>query len=369
MAHHRESLSAPAASWPRRHPWLTTLAVLATAWMLVVFVVLFTPLLDGDISSDANELTYAQASQAAASLVATDGSEEAADLDPRCVTEVRDRGERTERSALLLHGYTNCPAQFRRLAQAYYDAGYNVVSLRLPAHGHADRLTRAMTDLTPADLAASTDHAMDIAAGLGEEVTVVGLSAGGTLAAWLAAQRDDVDAAVLIAPLMVPKVLPNQTVAPVARAARYLPDYYVWWDGDLKSELASPPYAYPRFSIRSMGAMLALGLRAQSTETREVPLDRLVLITTENDAAVSNAAVAAVGRKLEPLSRETVTMHFPAASGYSHDLIDPWGDNAAVIDEIYAEIGPAIGIPQLAQTPDPWATSAPAVDAPAAVSP
>lgn len=344
---------AAAVGWPRRHPWLTALMGLALAWTLVVVVVLFTPILDGDISSKGRQLNYEQATQAAAELTdPTDGTSAA--IDARCASEVLERGERTAQSVLLLHGYTNCPAQFRRLAQAYYDAGYNVLSLRLPAHGHSDRLTRAMSDLTPADLADATDNAMDIAAGLGDEVTVVGLSAGGTLAAWLAAQRDDVNTAVLIAPLMVPKVLPNQTVAPLARAARYLPDYYVWWDGDLKSELASPPYAYPRFSIRSMGAILALGLRAQNAVTREVPLDRLVLITTENDAAVSNAAVTSMADKLQPMALETVTVHFSAESGYSHDLIDPSGDNSAVIDEVYAEIGPAMGIPQLAQTPDPW---------------
>lgn len=347
----------PTTGWPRRHPWLTAITALGLAWMLVVFVVLFTPLLDGDITSQGQELTYDQAAAAAVALQSDEESSEANALDARCETTVLDRGERTEKAVLLLHGYTNCPAQFRRLAQAYYDAGYNVVSLRLPAHGHADRLTKAMTDLTPADLAATTDTAMDITAALGEQVTVVGLSAGGTLAAWLAAQRDDVDTAVLIAPLMVPKVLPNQTVAPLARAARYLPDYYVWWDSDLKAELDSPPYAYPRFSIRSMGAMLALGLRAQSAVTRSEPLDQLVLITTENDAAVSNAGVAKMGSKLEPLARETITLHFPAESGYSHDLIDPQGDNAAVIDEIYAQIGPVLGIPLLAQTPDPWSAS------------
>lgn len=363
MGQQPESSGAPSASWPRRHPWLTAVAALGLAWMLVVFVVLFTPLFDGDISSKGEALTYEQASAAAQALESTDGGADSAELNPQCATEVLDRGERTQQAALLLHGYTNCPAQFRRLAQAYFDAGYNVVSLRLPAHGHADRLTKAMTDLTPAELASRTDTAMDITAGLGEEVTVVGLSAGGTLAAWLAAQRDDVTTAVLIAPLMVPKVLPNQAVAPLARAARYLPDYYVWWDGDLKAELASPPYAYPRFSIRSMGAMLALGRKAQSTVTRDEPLDKLVIITTENDAAVSNAAVTSMGRRLEPLARETITLHFPAESGYSHDLIDPQGDNAEVINSIYAEIGPLLGIPQLAQTPDPWVSSGDAIPA------
>ena len=43
-------------------------------------------------------------------------------------------------------------------------------------------------------------RAVDIAAGLGDQVTIAGLSAGGVVAAWAAQHRRDVHRAVLIAP-------------------------------------------------------------------------------------------------------------------------------------------------------------------------
>lgn len=279
--------------------------------------------------------------------------DESDDVNPVCRSQVLHHGHRTFRSVVLLHGYTNCPAQFRQIAAAYFDAGYNVVSLRLPAHGYADRLSRVLSDLQPGDLTHSADGAVDVAAGLGERVTVVGLSAGGTLAAWLAAQRDDVAEAILIAPLMVPKLLPAPAVAPVARASRYLPDVYIWWDQKLRASLMSPAYAYPRFSLRSLGVLLTIGRYTQATLTRTTPLQRLVVITTDSDIAVSKAAVSAIAEHLRPITDEVIDINFSESDGYSHDLIDPTGDNSAHITDIYRRIGPAMGIPRLAETPAP----------------
>ena len=146
---------------------------------------------------------------------------------------------------VLLHGYTNCPQQFSVTAQAYFDAGYNVVLARIPEHGIGDRMTKTLSDLDPAELTAFADTTVDIATGLGEKVSVVGLSAGGTLASWLASERDDVSDVALLAPLLVPKVLPDVTVGPVARLGSFLPDLFLWWDGDLKEQLATRPTPTP----------------------------------------------------------------------------------------------------------------------------
>jgi hypothetical protein len=35
--------------------------------------------------------------------------------------------------------------------------------------------------------------------------------------------------------------------------------------------------------------------------------------------------------------------------GYRHDLVDPEGENAEQLDDIYATLGPLLGIPGLAQ--------------------
>jgi carboxylesterase len=307
----------------------------------------FTPLLDDDLESRPDPATdYASAMASADALLAADGD----DIDTRCRSQVLTQGQRTERSVVLLHGYTNCPQQFAVMAQAYSDAGYNVVVARLPEHGKADRLTKALSDLDPGELTALGDQAVDIAAGLGERVTVVGLSAGGTLAAWLAGERDDVAEAVLMAPLIVPKVLPEATVGPVARLGSVLPDLYLWWDGSQKEQLATPPYAYPRYSVHSLGAMLAVGRRAQGDIDRTTDLERLVVVSNDNDGAVKNAAIDRLGRRLADHATEDVTHVFTKDLGYKHDIVDPQGENAADLPAIYATLGPLLGLPDLADS-------------------
>jgi pimeloyl-ACP methyl ester carboxylesterase len=338
-------------SFWRGHPWLSGVLGVLGLWLVVIVVVLFTPLLDRPIAVDADPAaSYDDAVALAGELQAAD----AAGVNPLCRSQVIDQGQRTEKAVVLLHGYTNCPRQFSAIAQAYADAGYSVVVPRLPGHGEADRLTTALSDINPAALTETGDLAVDIAAGLGQDVMVVGLSGGGTLAGWLASERDEVTEAVLIAPLVVPKVVPEVAVAPLARAARFIPDVFLWWDSDLQEALDDPPYAYPRFSLRSLGAFLAIGRDTQTTEPgRETPLERLVVVVNENDAAVSNAGVYDVERQLEqllPLDVEGVDRIdyvFAAEAGYKHDVIDPEGENAENLDEIYPVLGPLLGLDDL----------------------
>ena len=318
---------------------------------VLVGVMVFTPLLDSDLASEPDPAsTYEQGMARAEELTAADGP----DVNPVCQSRVLDQGERTETAVVLLHGYTNCPQQWDAIARAYADAGYSVVVPRLPGHGEQDRLSPALSSITPDELVETGDLAVDIAAGLGEDVWVVGLSGGGTLAGWLASERDEIGTAVLVAPLVAPKVLPEFAVGPVSRAFRVIPDISLWWDSALKEQLASPPYAYPRYTLRSLGAFLAIGRATQHTEPRrETPLDRLVVITNENDAAVSNAGVYDVERQLEQLLRldteggDRIDYVFASSDGYQHDVIDPEGENADDLDEIYPVLGPLIGLPEL----------------------
>lgn len=330
----------------RRHPVVTGVLAVVALLLGALLVVTLTPLLDRRLASEPDvPASYEQAQARAAELTALDGPE----VNPACRSEVLDHGQRTARSVVLLHGYTNCPEQFSVMARTYFDAGYNVVVLRIPEHGMADRMTRALSDLNPGDLVEAADDAVDVAAGLGERVSVVGLSAGGTMAAWAAAERDDVAEVGLLAPMMVPKLLPDFSVAPAARLSRFIPDIYVWWDPELKEQLASPPHAYPRYSLRSAGAMIALGRYAASSIDRTVPLERLVVVTNENDAAVSNSAIASMADELDDHAATRVDHVFPADLGYEHDVVDPQGENAADLEDIYETLGPLLGIPELAE--------------------
>jgi pimeloyl-ACP methyl ester carboxylesterase len=328
----------------RRRPIRTALLVVMGVLVVGALVVGFTPLFDSRLDSDPEPAgDYAMAMDRAAALTGADGP----DVNPECTSRILDHGERVARSVVLLHGYTNCPAQFSVVADAYFDAGYNVVVARIPQHGMADRLTRDLSYLTAGALTTLADESVDIAAGLGERVSVVGLSAGGTLAAWLAAERNDVAEVVLMAPLMVPKVLPEATVGPVARFSKVIPDIYLWWDSALKESLASPPYAYPRYSVHSLGALLAVGRDAQRDPIREVPLERMVVVTNEHDAAVSNAAVGRLADRLGEGAQERVEHVFTDDLGYKHDIIDPEGENVEDLDTIYGVLGPILGIPGL----------------------
>ena len=337
--------SAPAGRRPfaRRHPVLTGVLGLVGAVLVAVALVVLTPLFDARISADPDPATsYAHAMEKAEDLLGADGPE----IDPRCRSRVYDQGETTDRAVVLLHGYTNCPQQFEAIAEAYAEAGYSVVVPRLPGHGYSDRLTRALSEVDPGRLVDVGDQAVDIAAGLGDEVAVVGLSGGGTVAGWLAANRSEVTDATLIAPLVVPKVLPEFAVAPVARAFRFAPDVYLWWDGALKEELADPPYAYPRYSLRSLGAFLAVGRDAQSGPPPE-SLQRLVVVTNDNDSAVSNAGVEELADAITGPQVERVEQEFSADLQYRHDLVDPEGENADSLVDIYPVLGPLLGLPEL----------------------
>jgi alpha-beta hydrolase superfamily lysophospholipase len=315
------------------------------ALLAVAALLLFTPVLDDSLEVQADPAAgYEEALRRADTLRSADGPEVA----DECRSRIDVQGERTAHAVVLLHGYTNCPAQFAAIADAYAAQGWSVVVPRLPGHGEADRMTRALSDISPGALVDAAEEATDIAAGLGEEVTVVGLSGGGTLTAWLASERDDVAEAVLIAPLVAPKVLPEFTVGPVSRAFRFTPDVYLWWDGEKKESLAEPPYAYPRYSLRSLGAFLAVGRAAQQPPGRTTTLGRLVVVTNENDAAVNNAGVDRVAAALTVPGVDREDLVFPAALGWRHDLVDPQGENADVLPEIYARIGPLLGLDGLA---------------------
>ncbi len=324
---------------------------MVAALVLSLGVLLLTPLADPNLSATSARIsTHGDALALAAELLDADDAQ----IDPRCRSRVREHGARTEHAVVLLHGYTNCPAQFDVVVDAYVAAGASVVLPRLPGHGDRDRLGRSLSEVRAEDLVATVGLALDIAAGLGERVTVVGLSGGGSLAGWLAAHRDEVAEVVLLAPLVAPRVLPRRAVAPVSRLARVSPDLYLWWDGEQREALADPPYAYPRYSLRSIGAFLAVGRDAQTGQpARTTRLRRVVVVTNPGDAAVSNAGVVVLGRRLAGLLAPEGTLveyRVPEELGAGHDLIDPEGENAAILAELYAELEPLLGLTTLVET-------------------
>lgn len=237
---------------------------------------------------------------------------------------VLTHGHPTERVFVLLHGLTNAPRQFRELGEELFATGANVVIPRLAHHGLADRMTDAHAALTAQDLIRYAQYGVDLAQGLGEHVTVVGLSISGISAAWLAQNRDDIDEVFLLAPLFGPAVVPDPLTPAFTAALMRLPNKMLWWDPRVRENLPGPPYNYPRFPTRALGEALRLGLSTARPD-RQLRVNRLGVILTENDLAVNNRRARRLVEQWSAASPQTeIFLHeFPTAENIPHDFIDP----------------------------------------------
>jgi carboxylesterase len=178
-------------------------------------------------------VSYSEAIEIAESLQALDGP----NVNRVCRTRLYTHGRRTDRALVLLHGFTNCPQQFDELGRRFFEQGWNVLIPRYPRHGYSDRLNTAFAELRADQLIAVADRSALAAAGLGQRVTVAGLSLGGVLAGHLAETNENAERAVLIAPMFGLRPIPAFALTALTRAAQALPNFYVWWDQKLKQDI------------------------------------------------------------------------------------------------------------------------------------
>jgi pimeloyl-ACP methyl ester carboxylesterase len=185
-------------------------------------------------------------------------------------------------------------------------------------------MNNAQEQLTAEQLVAYTDEVIDIAQGLGEHVSLAGLSAGGVMASWAAQQRSDLDLAVVIAPSFSYTFLPDFFITPVANLFRRLPNFYQWWDPVKKLDI-DPYYGYPRFSSRALAEILRLALVVHADACREAPLAGAILvITNDADLSVVNRRTDQVVDCWRQQGFHAIrTYQFDASLGLEHDLIDP----------------------------------------------
>ena len=285
--------------------------------------------------------SYAEALQRVDSLRAEDSPA----ISSECGTRLLTHGGATRHVVVLLHGLTNCPAQFDSLGRIAFARGANVFIPRLPRHGFADRMSDQLAHADAVELRVFTDRVLDAAQGLGDTITVAGLSVGGTLVAWAAQERRDVDRAVLIAPMLGVDMAPGRWTPAVARLTGALPNLFIWWDSKVKQQLPGPRHVYPRFSTRSVAATLKLGWTTLQDALKAAPACRsLAMVTVGGDIAVDNGLCADVVDAWRRHGvQDVVTYEFPDSLRLNHDVIDPAqvGGNPAITYPVIARlIGP-----------------------------
>jgi alpha-beta hydrolase superfamily lysophospholipase len=163
---------------------------------------------------------------------------------------------------------------------------------------------------------------VDIARGLGDRVTIAGISCGALVTGWAAQQRRDVDLAVLISPGFGFNAIPSFWTPLVAWAWRVFPNSYIWDDPQKKVD--NPRLDnYLRLSTRALGQILRLSRAIQALAQQKAPAaGSIVVITNLNDPAVDNVVTDKVVELWRARrAKDVQTYQFPADLGLGHDII------------------------------------------------
>jgi carboxylesterase len=225
---------------------------------------------------------------------------------------------------VMWHGFTNCPAQFAEVAEELRSHGYFVLVARIPYHGKQDRLSRDLEQLAVEELAVFMNRCVDVAAGLPRPLTAVGFSAGGGLATWASATRDEIDRVVAISPLVAPKGFPVWVVRLLVRFRTLLPSAWVWWDPRQKAKFGGASHVYPGFPMAGLVPFLHVGLSLH--DERILASHRLssaALISNPNDLAVRTSVAEIMMARVFCGMSPAITEHVLKRSlGWPHDFID-----------------------------------------------
>jgi carboxylesterase len=313
-------------------------SILALAFLMLLAWIALRSASIGDLTSHAKPVgNYEDALTLVRAMQEDDNQDSTRDV---CITKLYDHGHQTDHVIILIHGFTNCPEQFNELGQQYYQAGNNVFLPRMPHHGNSDRLTNALVDFTAEKLAEFGDRVIDIAHGLGKKVTVMGISGSGTLVAWLAQNRQDIDYAFAIAPLFGLAFVPAWFTRIFERIAGLLPNFYMWWDPRTRANNPfSIYYAYPGYPIRALKEIMKLAMMTRLQAAKSPPKARhITLIINDSEPGVSNPEILkflALWRKYEQGNLNEV--HFERDLNLPHDIITP-GTPGVPIREIQSRL-------------------------------
>ncbi|MEI6280359.1 MAG: hypothetical protein WCQ16_13410, partial [Verrucomicrobiae bacterium] len=169
-------------------------------------------------------------------------AESALPLRPEGRGRMLTHGRKTGRVIVLLHGLTNCPEQFVPLGKLLFESGANVVIPRARYAGYADRMNDIQGLQSAQDLLDQAAIGLDLAAGLGDRVSVVGLSGSAVSAAWMAENRAGIESALLIAPFFSQYGYPVPVVDALSAGFSRAPNFYKWWNDKLQEKDSGPLY-------------------------------------------------------------------------------------------------------------------------------
>lgn len=269
-----------------------------------------------------------------------------ADIAGPCGTRLVEPDGDAVATLVVWHGFTNCPAQFAEVAEVFAANGLRVLLARMPRHGLSDVLNHELKELTDRELTEHTARVIDAAAGFGDPVWVMGLSAGGILAGWAAATRPEVQRVVLVAPFVAPKAIPLPVVRLLIRFRPIIPGMYFWWDPRKKENLGESPYVYPGFPLPGMVPFLHLGQALLDGRVAPAsPLERAALVSNPGDFAIRRDVAKRYAERAFGASHGgLVEVTLDSELGWWHDFVDVHGPHGGPTEQVAEVFSAAFGI-------------------------
>jgi len=217
---------------------------------------------------------------------------------------------------LVLHGFTGNPGSMRALAEACATAGFHVELPQLAGHG------TAMEDMIPtrwADWSSDAEKAYQVLSKRAKKIVVMGLSMGGALTLWMAAQHPEACGIVCVNPATQPQ--PQEVIDMLQEM---IDGGMVTTDG-IGSDIADPSAHETAYSGTPLGAMksfLSDGLAPLAPRYPSIKMPML-LYTSVQDHVVqpsdSDAVAATYGGPVERVMLER--SYHVATQDYDKDII------------------------------------------------
>ena len=241
-----------------------------------------------------------------------------------CHSHVLHHQEKRPHCFVLLHGYSNCPKQFLELGEQLFARGHNVIIPRMPYHGYKNRLTSEVLKISAEDLLKITGRSVAAAKGLGEEVTLIGLSMGGLLTAFFAQCSQHVDRALTISPFFGIYGMTANQLRRVGMLSLIAPNRYHWWHPELKDEAPGPPHAYPRLATRNIAELLRISFSLfKRAQQAEIPsCKQLLYLENLGDQSIDNQRFHDFLDIWRDKGLEVTGITFSEELGLPHDIID-----------------------------------------------
>ena len=209
---------------------------------------------------------------------------------------------------LVLHGFTGNPASVRGLARAFAAAGFAVELPLLPGHGTA---MEDMLDTGWGDWSAAVEAAYRELAGCCRRVVAAGLSMGGALACWLAAEHPELAGLVCVNPFVEPAAdsFLDLLHDALEQGVSVIP-------GGIGSDVAQPGVDEPNYKGTPVAPLLSLLGAVADLEPRlaHIRCPLLLMTSAEDHVVPPSASDLLASRVSGPVERVTLERSYHVAT-------------------------------------------------------